>query len=229
MTKNEEDIRRELQNEIVKELIDAAKKQNSSVLVYLSDIDDVGAFYLEKTKYLKSLLKNGVITKFKELEKMDGPEEWDDLEIESDPESWMEYKNNFSPEKRLYAEISFDPQKIKEVEEKGMFGGKTKSFQDIPLFKEKESGIYIGKVCIRIPIGTAMFCFCKTMFGIPIGNFISEEALLEEIERAGTKETVRTVYDAMNRVNRIIRKETGIEKLFERKNNNFRIKKELFE
>jgi hypothetical protein len=229
MTKNGEKIREELRKEVIDTLLRSAKRNENKTFVYLSDIDGIGPSYTEKIYFLESLKKSGMITKFKEVKKTDELEKWDGLEIERDPEGWIDHKENFSPEERIYAEVSFDPKKIDEMKKKGMFDNKIKSLQSVPSFKKEESKIYIGTMCVQIPIGTIMFHFCKTIFDVPIGNFVSEETLLDEIERAGTKENTRTVYDAMNRVNRIVRAKIGIKKMFEREKNNFRIIKEIFE
>ncbi|MEW6616849.1 MAG: hypothetical protein AB1333_00245 [Patescibacteria group bacterium] len=112
MTKNGEKIREELKKEIIDTLLRSAKRNENKTFLYLSDIDEVGPSYIERVGFLESLKKSGVITKFKEVEKVDQFEEWDELEIERDPESWIDYKENFSPEKRIYAKVFFCSKKI---------------------------------------------------------------------------------------------------------------------
>jgi hypothetical protein len=100
-------------------------------------------------------------------------------------------------------------------------------FATKPEFDEKKSKIvWSGQNC-EIPINENSYYFCKKIFGPDFGEKVSELDISDQDEWDGG--SPRSVYNAMNWVNGLIKDSYGIENnLFKSRKNYFWIRDELF-
>jgi len=88
-------------------------------------------------------------------------------------------------------------------------------------FNEETGKITIGGNVCPIPINTNQYFLCKVLFAVPFGTPVTETDIVDMIDWA--KETKRSVYDAMNAVNKRIESDLNIEKFIKWKTGRVRI------
>ena len=93
---------------------------------------------------------------------------------------------------------------------------------DTKIVFNKETGEIIkgGKVC-PIPINTNQYFLCKALFEKKFGTPVTETDIVDMADWA--KDTRRSVYDAMNAVNKRIKEDLNIEKFIKWKTGRVRI------
>ena len=88
-------------------------------------------------------------------------------------------------------------------------------------FDAKTGKITIGSKICPVPINTNQYFLCKILFAVPFGTPVTETDIVDTIDWA--KETKRSVYDAMNAVNKRIENDLNIEKFMKWKTGRVRI------
>src|SRR3989344_3641400 len=88
-------------------------------------------------------------------------------------------------------------------------------------FDAETGKITIGSKVCPVPINTNQYFLCKILFAVPFGTPVTETDIVDTIDWA--KETKRSVYDAMNAVNKRIENDLNIEKFMKWKTGRVRI------
>lgn len=89
------------------------------------------------------------------------------------------------------------------------------------VFNDKTSEIRMGTKTCPVPINTNQYFLCKALFAVPFGTPVTETDIVDMADWA--KDTKRSVYDAMNAVNKRIREDLDIEKFIKWKTGRVRI------
>ena len=79
-------------------------------------------------------------------------------------------------------------------------------------FNEKTGKITFGSKVCPVPINTNQYFLCKALFEKKFGTSVTETDIVDMADWA--KDTKRSVYDAMNAVNKRIESDLNIEKFF---------------
>lgn len=103
------------------------------------------------------------------------------------------------------------------------------AYYQLPVFDEVNGIIKIGNINCKIPTGTNKFYFCKAIFKHALGEFVEEDEILGLMDKSRASFSPRAVYDAMGGVNRLVREQAKIPRLFQGRQNRFRLRKELFD
>jgi hypothetical protein len=125
------------------------------------------------------------------------------------------YKISLSGDKEVFLEAV---QTIKDREGGRLFAA--------PYFEEAKSRIIWGDVECEVPTRSNQFYVCKALFSIPLGQHLSELNIMESI--SPSKEPKRTVYDAIEAINKLAIKKFG-QKIFEYKGGEYWIDRKLLE
>lgn len=88
-------------------------------------------------------------------------------------------------------------------------------------FNDKTSEIRMGTRVCPVPINTNQYFLCKALFVVPFGTPVTETDIVDMADWA--KDTKRSVYDAMNAVNKRIKEDLSIEKFIKWKTGRVRI------
>ena len=88
-------------------------------------------------------------------------------------------------------------------------------------FNEKTGKITFGSKVCPVPINTNQYFLCKALFEKKFGTSVTETDIVDMADWA--KDTKRSVYDAMNAVNKRIESDLNIEKFFKWKTGRVRI------
>ena len=88
-------------------------------------------------------------------------------------------------------------------------------------FNDKTGEIIMGTKTCPVPINTNQYFLCKALFALPFDTPVTETDIVDMADWA--KDTKRSVYDAMNAVNKRIESDLNIEKFFKWKTGRVRI------
>lgn len=88
-------------------------------------------------------------------------------------------------------------------------------------FNEKTGVIKMGTRVCPVPINTNQYFLCKALFVLPFDTPVTETDIVDMADWA--KDTKRSVYDAMNAVNKRIKEDLDIEKFIKWKTGRVRI------
>lgn len=89
--------------------------------------------------------------------------------------------------------------------------------EDKPRFDDNNGRIYYGGRECEVPLKTNQYFLCKKVFGEPFGKRIKEIDIRDSID--WSKDSDRSVYDAMRLVNKRVKENLGIDEFLQWRNN----------